>query len=408
MARRGSDMHAERNLVEFYDHEHLENVISLLHGRYSGVTYVYFKHANEPDPWERQMLKEFIPKTFQTPVHFLEISENSITCALDAFRKLISAGGFYDFDITGGSSLFVAAVGTLFAEDGGCRMALHEYDVAKGTCSFCHPRDTALPLRKKPANLSVADVLSLREITVVNGGQSVYVRLKDEVLRREIVRLWSVMREHFHAWNEFCKIAAAYSFEGKCGVLVEKRMSSAQYDVVAVILRALKERGILTDLREQITGSGKKVTFRLQIRQEERFLYAKGGNLLEMLTSLAVVDSGVCSDCCTGITLDWENRGKETIPNPTNEIDVVAVRGHIPYFISCKNTAATKENLYEIMTMTRHFGGAYAVPVMVSTNIVTEAVQVRAKEMGVVLVDAVGEMSVEEFSQAMKKVIQRN
>ena len=49
-----------------------------------------------------------------------------------------------------------------------------------------------------------------------------------------------------------------------------------------------------------------------------------------------------------------------------HEVDVVVTHGHIPVFISCKNTRLENEHLYEIATMTRHYGGRYARAAIVS------------------------------------------
>lgn len=405
MGKKTFDTNAKHNLVEFYDTEHLENVTSLLLGEYTSVTYVYFKHANEPDKWEREMLRRFIPQKFGVPVHFLEISEHSITCAVEAFGDLVSSGERYDFDITGGSSVFIAAVGVLCANDREKRLALHECDVAKGSCRFLYPADAVLPRRKEPITLSVAEVLSLREITVLDPGLPVYVSLADAALRREIDRLWSVVRENFKAWNIYGMTPTAYEFQGAFGVWVEKQLSPDQWRTVEPLLYAMEKKGILTSLAVETNAWGARTSFLLQVRQKDWFLYAKGGNLLEMLTALAVVESDACNDCCTGIKLDWDKRWEDLGSNPYNEIDVVAVRGHIPYFISCKNKSATNENLYEIMTMTRHYGGAYAVPVMVATVGSKDGVLARAKEMGVVLIDAVEELSADMLSRKMKEAL---
>ena len=57
--------------------------------------------------------------------------------------------------------------------------------------------------------------------------------------------------------------------------------------------------------------------------------------------------------------------------------------------------------------MTRHYGGAYAIPVMVSTDEGKDGVRARAKEMNVVLIDTVKEMTVETFSKAVQKALQK-
>ena len=55
---------SRRTLVEFYDPQYLENVISLLRGSYADVVYVYFTRANEPTEQDRRALTEFVRNNF--------------------------------------------------------------------------------------------------------------------------------------------------------------------------------------------------------------------------------------------------------------------------------------------------------------------------------------------------------
>ena len=185
-------------------------------------------------------------------------------------------------------------------------------------------------------------------------------------------------------------------------------MSAHQYSHLKSLLDRMSRAGIISDLKKWEKKDGVCVSYDLNVPESAHILYQKGGNLLELLTYLAAEDSGEYKDCCTGIELDWDDRDLHGASDPFNELDVVMTHGYIPYFVSCKNTQVAKEYLYEIMTMTRHYGGAYAIPVMVSTDVGKDGVRARAKEMGVVLVDTVGEMPAETFSKELKKALQRN
>lgn len=399
-----ADSGVKRTLVEFYDNEHLENVISLLCGDYTSVVYVYFARANEPAPGDRIALSEWTRKRFGFSPRFLEIPENCVECALDSFRKLISGDGFYDFDVTGGSSIFIAATGVLLAESGGRNMSIHEYNTATGACVFRYPEQGGGAGRAVPKPLTVSELLALGGVSFLNGERPRRYDLDATGLRREILRLWAAVREELRAWNNFCTTASTYTYDPSY-VLVEKQLSEQGLRACDIILERLERAGILSQKRVRSTGSRFMVSYRLEIAPESLFLYEKAGNLLEMLTYLAVVDSGVFSDCCVGVRLDWDSRRQDPGSNPANEIDLILARGHIPCFVSCKNTTVTKEYLYEILTMTRHFGGSYAVPVLVSSMRVNHAVRVRAGEMGVVLLDNVRALDAAEFAACLQKTV---
>lgn len=393
----------EKMLVEFYDSEYLENVVSLLCGDYSAVTYVYFRHADEPDHDARERLSKFIGARFGFLPQFLEIPENSLDSVLEKFRSLTAYAGFCDFDITGGSSVFIAAAGVLQSELGRERVSIHEYDAATGCRSFSCPERKNVENVQKVGELSVTEVLELRGIGMLESEKPIRYDLSGE-LRGEILRLWDAMRSELRAWNSFSTLPAEYT-QTWSSLLVEKRMQSNQYDNIKSLLDKLSRAKILSDLKKWNKGKETCISFRLNVPETAYVLYQKGGNLLELLTCLAVEDSGRFGDCCTGLKLDWDDRGAHGFVDPFNELDVVMTRGYIPYFVSCKNTEVENDYLYEIMTMTRHFGGAYAVPVLVSTVENSKALHVRAEEMGIVLIDRVGELTAQQFTKKLCEAI---
>lgn len=386
-------------LVEFYDSEYLENIISLLRGNYSDVVFIFFSRANEPTEYDRRALSEYIRNNFGFLPRFLEISETTVECALKSFRTLVSDGGAYDFDITGGSTVFIAAAGALAVDNGGKRVFLHEYDPVSGKRIFSFPNNAALTDGRN-TRLTVDHVLALRGIEIRHKQHAIRYRLEQDDLRGEVVRLWDAIRSDLKAWNSFCCVAADIN-QGRNSSFVNKKLKADKRDDCDRLLRRLERSGIISELYERKTGDHIMLSYRLNVPQSALFLYEKAGNILEMLTYVAVVDSGCFADCCTGISLDWDDSNRREDSGPYNEIDTVLTRGHIPYFVSCKNTKVTNEYMYEIMVMARHYGGRYAVPGLVCTSECNPSDYIRAREMGVVLVGDIASMSTEEYSQKL-------
>jgi len=393
-----------RTLVEFYDSEYLENIVSLLYGSYSDVVYVYFVRANEPTEENRRALHEYIRNTFGFTPQFLAIQENTVECALKAFRRLTDDGGNYDFDITGGSPVFIAAAGALAVGDGGQRIFLHEYDPAAGKRIFTYPGQLPPVGRGRAAQLTVDHVLALRGIEVLHPEREVRYRLNRDDLRGEVLRLWDTIRRELKAWNNFSTLPTHLERGSGCAY-VEKQMTIRQRSQCDRLLTRLAQRGIISDLREEQLESRVHVSYRLNVPHGALFLYNKGGNMLEMLTYVAAVDSGCFADCCTGISLDWSDAVRRVSADPWNEIDTVLTRGHIPYFISCKNTEVENDFLYEIMVMARHYGGRYAVPALVCTTTCNAHLHARAKEMGVILIDDAASLSAEAFAEKLVSML---
>ena len=97
--------------------------------------------------------------------------------ALKAWQE----NGCYDFDITGGSSVFIAAAGALMAECGEGRMCIHEYDPVTGRCLYCYPPN--IPCLSGVGNngMEVTEFLALRDIGLLGG---IFLRIAGLLERR--------------------------------------------------------------------------------------------------------------------------------------------------------------------------------------------------------------------------------
>lgn len=392
-----------RMLVEFYDSEDLKNVISLLCGEYSAATYVYFRHVGEPDNGVRERLSRFVRGRFGFTPRFLEIPENSIAAALEHLQSLTKFG-FCDIDITGGAPVFVAAAGALQMKLGCDRVGIHEYNVSTGRCTFCCPERSGV--QSTAESLTVTELLKMRGIRMLKSEAPIRYEMNGE-LRDEILRLWEAVRGDLQAWN-LLATCSGHTEKTPTALLMEKKMNKRQYSELKPMLEKLAVAGILSDLKKWSKDESIMVSFRLDVPQSAHVLYQKGGNLLELLTCLAVQNSGCFADCCVGVMLDWDDSDGRGAIGPCNELDVVATRGYIPCVISCKNTAVENEYLYEVMTMARHFGGRYAVPALVSTAENKPNIRARAAEMGVILIDGVGKLTAAEFEKRLRTALCAN
>ena len=399
-------MRSDRTLVEFYDHEHLENIISLLYGAYSDVLFVYFAHANEPDEEDRAILTRFVREKFGFSPRFLAVPEHTIPCALEHFRNLLRGDRTLDFDITGGSSVFIAAVGALLSQAAEGQVSIHEYDVASGHRRLRCPDFGADVLRQRPVPLSIRDGLALRGATVLDSEVSISPDPELDGLRELTLKLWDLVREDSKAWNTFCTLPTEITPLDR-GYLVEKRLFPDKETTCAAVLDRLRGLGVIASRRRWSRDGEEWLSFELRTVPACLPLFDKGGTVLEMITYLAARDSGVFTDCATGVKLDWNGQRRDWGSDPYNEIDVLMTAGHIPYFASCKTTGGDKDFLYEILTMTHHFGGPYAVPMLISATATKPSFRTRAREMGVVLIDDVHAMPLRELTRRLQQVTAR-
>ena len=71
----------------------------------------------------------------------------------------------------------------------------------------------------------------------------------------------------------------------------------------------------------------------------------------------------------------------------SNEIDVMAARGVVPLFLSCKACDIKTEALNELAILRDRFGGKGAKAVIVTTETCNAAARHRAAQLGIAVVD---------------------
>ena len=381
-------------LIEFYDHIHLENVISLEEGRYAQVVYLYFADAPEPVQADKDLLRRFIQRRYGIPTEFRPIHERSIHGICAVFDEILGSRPGV-IDLTGGAELFSAAAGCYAAQ--GKEIILQQYDIRRSRLVFRHggaEKPTA-PL----LTLTVKDAVALQGALVLSSHP---YDSSDEEMEAQILQLWDAVKEEPRRWNTFCSLPGfSRTFSGS---RFEKSVTAQrEQDAYHSIMPRLRRLGIVDSETSHVVKGHKYRSFRLNVPKHTLMLHRKGGNLLEMYCALAATRSGCFGDCHVSVEVDWDSEIVKNAPDTRNEIDVMATAGYTPVLISCKNTHIENEYLYEIMVMAKHYGGRHARGAIVSSVECQPNVRLRAEEMGIVLIDNVQALSLEEFTDCFRR-----
>ena len=112
-----------------------------------------------------------------------------------------------------------------------------------------------------------------------------------------------------------------------------------------------------------ISGDGVTFDFKdFQIRTWLRDI----GSVLELYVYKCCLDAGIFNDVRTSAVVDWEDgRPQDCV---TNEIDVMAMQGIVPAFISCKTCDISTEALNELAILRDRFGGGAAKAAIVTSQ----------------------------------------
>ena len=88
----------------------------------------------------------------------------------------------------------------------------------------------------------------------------------------------------------------------------------------------------------------------------------------------------------------------------SNEIDVMATRGVIPLFLSCKTSDVKTEALNELAILRDRFGGKGAKAAIVTTEPCNAAARHRAAQLGIAVID-LEELKNEQMAHRLKVIM---
>ena len=146
-------------------------------------------------------------------------------------------------------------------------------------------------------------------------------------------------------------------------------------------LLALQDAGLLQALSLDAEDS---VSFRFPDAQIRTWL-RDAGSVLELYAWQACRETGIFQDIISSAVVDWNGlKGHE---NVCNEIDVMAVRGITPFFLSCKICDVRTEALNELSVLRDRFGGKGAKAAILTAEPCGAAARHRAAQLGIAVID---------------------
>jgi len=380
-------------IIEFYDQDFLENIVSLFSETYDRVVYICPREEDLEQ--DRITLTNFIYKRFHIRPEFIRVSGHPMVAVLDRLEEIVSEDAAYSFDITGGSPEFIAAMGFFAARHPEKTIYIQQYDVESGTLRFTYPTEAAREERLA-IPLSLEEIISLSGSSIRARNDVIRYDLEEGHLREDILTLWDSIHSVMRSWNSFSILPDAQNEDHRNGYVTKQVNNNVRHHFDEIADR-LCRAGIMSDVQIRENKNGAAISYRLNVDPRGRFLFDKGGNLMEMICYLTAVESGAFSDCCVSVELDWDKSKRDEFAAPYNEVDLLLLHGYHPVFVSCKSTEAQNDYLYEIAVMAHHYGGAYAIPVLLSGAKNSAVIHNRAKEMDIIFLDDICRMSADEL-----------
>ncbi len=350
-----------KTLIELYDEMPIENVLGTEMFRPEETVILC------PPEVESRILQKSLEEYFRYRGCKVRITIVPVSM-LDAGKvekKLLEVLASHPdcaIDISGGTDASLFAAGSVSRDT-----AVFTYSRKKN--AFFEIRNAAFA-----RNLPCTVVLDAKSCFLMAGGtllpgRSGGVNLKERI--GDIRRLFSVFRKYRRIWRQQITYLQQISSsepgrlhaEGPVVLKADRHIVKADEDM----LRDLEREGLIRALRiedGQVSLDFPDETVRFWLRDI--------GAVLELEVYRSCLEAGCFHDVVLSAVVNWEG-GSSQRNAVTNEIDVMAVRGIQPMFISCKTSEIRTEALNELAILRDRFGGKGSRAMIVTSSNVTRS-----------------------------------
>lgn len=368
-----------RTLIELYDTSPIRNVLATVMFRPQEMILICPPEVAE-DPNQKRSLRDFFAylncpvKLTLIPVTLLDAGKTE-----RVLREVLESHQDCAIDISGGTDAALFAAG-----------------VASGDTpvfTYSTRKDTFFEIKNAPFARSLPNTvhLDVRSCLMMAGGTLLPGREDNAGLAEmsdRIDRLFRVYSTFRPQWNRqisyIQKISSAEPGVLEAGGQLREKAGNKNVDADGEFFGALEEAGLILNLQH----TDESVSFRFP-DERVRFWLRDVGAVLELQVFRACRAAGCFDDVVLSAVVNWQS-GKINRDSVTNEIDVMAVQGIQPVFISCKTSEVHTDALNELAILRDRFGGKFARAILVTSGVTgktREPVRRRADKLGIELVE---------------------
>ena len=369
-----------KTLIELYDERPIENVLATETFRPEETILICPPEMAQNREWQALLRRYFERRGVDVRLRFVPVSLLDARQIRSALRVILREREDCALDISGGTDATLFAAGAA----AGARTPVFTYS---------RKRNTYYEIQHAPyaRSLPCAVKLDAASCFLMAGGELLPGREDNAVLRGmlpEIDAVFACYSRFRSAWNRQIACVQRISrsddpelrAEGPLRVKVDHGWAELDPDW----LRALAESGLIGELA--FTDEG--VSFRFR-NETVRFWLRDVGAALELYVFRTCLEAGCFDDVVLSAVVSWRALDPKS-EAVTNEIDVMAVRGVQPLFISCKTCEIKTEALNELAILRDRFGGEASRAMIVTSAGAARAsspMRRRAEELHIEVVD---------------------
>ena len=369
-------------LIELYDERAIENILAPDMFRPQRIIFLCPSDVAQAQRLQEKIRTFFLRRGWEPELIFLE---SSLFKADRILRQLLTIYEKYPdcaLDVTGGSDAALFAAG-MFTDQTG--VPAFTYSRKKNRFYDICGADFADNL---PCTLSY----SVEDFFLMAGGTLLPGRVNNAILEQylgDFDPFFACYLRFRRNWSDIISYIQKVSpaeygqtpplfIQGKYTVKGERgARNSANED-------ALQELARIDLIRNLTIVPDQSVSFRFRDLNTRAWL-RDVGSVLELYVYKACLDTNIFNDVISSAVVRWDEvLGHASV---SNEIDVMAARGVIPLFLSCKACDIKTEALNELAILRDRFGGKGAKAAIVTTEPCNAAARHRAAQLGIAVID---------------------
>ncbi|MBR6953771.1 MAG: DUF1887 family protein [Clostridia bacterium] len=373
-----------KTLIELYDDSPIENVLATEMFRPEETVLICPPEAAGSKHLREGLTRYFRRREVPVKLTFVPVSLLDAGKIAQALTRVLGEKADCALDISGGTDATLFAAGAVAGDH--------------PVFTYSRKNNTFYEIQNAPFARSLPCTVRLDAAScfLMAGGELKPGREDNRVLEDYLTRIdraFEVYSAFRGVWNRQIACLQRVSSAAPGELTAEgPRMVKADRGRVPIdtdLLRALARAGLILDLEVE------EDSFRFRFQDEVvRFWLRDMGSALELYVWKCCREAGCFDDVVLSAVVDWHSGvsalGEKRGDAVTNEIDVMAVQGIQPLFISCKTCEIHTEALNELAILRDRFGGKYARAMIVSSGPAPRSgspVRRRAAELGIEVVD---------------------
>ena len=368
-----------KTLIELFDASPIENVLATLVFQPEETIFLCPPETAN-DRVLKQAIRDFIAcRKCPVRLKFVPVSLLDAEKTGRVLREVLDSRKDCAIDISGGTDAALFATGEVSGNT-----PVFTYSVRKNT--FYEIKNASFA-RGLPCDVRL-DVASCLLLT---GGTLLPGRADNSILSSmttQIDRLFAVYSRFRRVWNWQISYIQKISSPDVANLWAEGALTeeagNKHVDADPRFFDALAEAGLILDLQY----SSDSIRFRFP-DETVRFWLRDIGSVLELQVWRACCAAECFDDVVLSAVVNWQNEQIKG-DSVTNEIDVMAVQGIRPVFISCKTCEVHTEALNELAILRDRFGGKFSRAILATSGMTAKnraPMRSRASKLGIDLIE---------------------